>query len=44
MVIATGMEANPSAIEGLDEAWADLTHPVYANSDHPSWKGNDHPY
>lgn len=44
MVIATGMDSNPGAIEGLDDAWADLDHPVYANQDHPSWRGNDHPY
>jgi len=30
-----------SQIKGLEEAWADLHHPVFAPKEHPSWRSND---
>jgi len=30
-----------SKIKGLEEAWSDLHHPVFAPKEHPTWKSND---
>lgn len=44
MVIATGLKHAPEKIEGLNAAWEQFMHPVFAAKDHPSWKGNEHKY
>jgi len=35
LVVATGLKQAPAKISGLDEAWAEFMHPVFANVDHP---------
>jgi NADH dehydrogenase FAD-containing subunit len=41
LVVATGLNEDMSQIKGLEEAWADLHHPVFASKEHPAWKSND---
>lgn len=41
LVVATGLNEDMSQIKGLEEAWADLHHPVFAPKEHPNWKSND---
>lgn len=39
-----GLQDNVDAIEGFEDAWKDVDHPVHCSKDHPSWKAVDHKY
>lgn len=44
LVIANGLQHDIESVKGLDDAWADLEHPVFMCKDHASWKSKDHKY
>ena len=33
-----GQKENYQEIKGFEQAWSDIVHPFYTNSDHSSWK------
>jgi len=41
LVVATGLEEDLSQIKGFEDAWQDLSHPVFTHREHPSWRAND---
>ena len=44
LVIATGMETDLSAVEGLSDALLDSECPVYSSVDHPGWGSKETKY
>eukprot|EP00331_Platyophrya_macrostoma_P019053 CAMPEP_0176467426 /NCGR_PEP_ID=MMETSP0127-20121128/38456_1 /TAXON_ID=938130 /ORGANISM="Platyophrya macrostoma, Strain WH" /LENGTH=407 /DNA_ID=CAMNT_0017860733 /DNA_START=247 /DNA_END=1470 /DNA_ORIENTATION=- len=44
LVVAMGLKEDVNLVPGLEEAWADVNHPVYMPKDHSSWRSFHHPY